>query len=136
MKTNVEDWKHIPSGEIIADCLTKGVAPINLVFGSAWQCGPSWLSKSESEWPVTAFDRLNNRDDEIESEISRLYKKSSITLNTKQTIVQPDEDNTFEKLINQCSSLQQLVRLTELSLRWPGRACSNLRFNQDVPGTS
>ena len=48
MKTNVDDWKHIPSGENIADCLTKGIAPSKLVSGSAWQCGPSWLSKSES----------------------------------------------------------------------------------------
>ena len=46
---DVDDWKHIPSAENIADCLTKGVAPNKLVSGSTWQCGPSWLSKSESE---------------------------------------------------------------------------------------
>ena len=132
-KTNVEDWLHIPSGENIADCLTKGLSPNKLVSGSAWQCGPSWLSKSETEWPVTPFDRTNDDQEIIESEISKLYKKS-IALKSKQTIVQIDEDNPFEKLINQCSSLQQLVRKTALLLRWPGRACSNLKLQQEVPG--
>ena len=41
LKTNVEDWFHIPSEENIADCLTKGLSPSKLISGSAWQDGPN-----------------------------------------------------------------------------------------------
>ena len=68
--TNVEDWFHIPSEENIADCLTKGLAPSKLAFGSAWQCGPSWLCKPESDWPVNHDDH-NDCSDEIEEELSK-----------------------------------------------------------------
>ena len=52
-KSDVDQWKHIPNGENIADVLTKGTKPDKLGPKSAWQCGPDWLVKSESEWPVT-----------------------------------------------------------------------------------
>ena len=44
-KTSVDDWKHIPSEENIADILTRGVKPDMLGPGSAWQCGPEWMVK-------------------------------------------------------------------------------------------
>ena len=52
LKANIEDWFHIPSEENVADCLTKGLAPNKLAFGSTWQCSPVWLNKPPSDWPV------------------------------------------------------------------------------------
>ena len=50
LKTNLEDWRHIPSKENIADILTKGAPPSKIGPGSTWMNGPSWLSQTQSEW--------------------------------------------------------------------------------------
>ena len=53
-KTDVQDWKHIPSANNVADLLTKGCSPTELGSMSEWQNGPSFLvSLDESDWPVT-----------------------------------------------------------------------------------
>ena len=132
-KTNVEDWRHIASAENVADCLTKGLPPNKLGSGSTWQRGPNWLSQPSSTWPVTADRSDRVPSDEIEEEMSKFYRKTSISL-CSNIHSQSDMENPFDLLIRKCSTLQQLVRLTALLLRWPGRACSQLRLKQEIPG--
>ena len=38
--------------ENVADCLTKGLIPSKLAFGSTWQDSPAWLRRPESDWSV------------------------------------------------------------------------------------
>ena len=63
-KTDRNAWKHVPSKQNIADILTKGAPPSMLAPGSAWQCGPIWLVKDRSTWPITEVnhDVINNEE--------------------------------------------------------------------------
>ena len=134
MKTNVEDWRHIPSKENIADILTKGAPPSKIGPGSTWKTGPSWLSQTQSEWPVTRVDRNNNSElEEIENEVAKFYRKSSLALVAKQSVDASEDYDLLDELIDECSDLQQLVKKTALLLRWPGRACSRLKLSQGLP---
>ena len=65
LKTNVEDWFHIPSGENVVDCLTKGLAPDKLISGSSWQEGQSWLGRFQANWPIQQ-DENDKYDNDIE----------------------------------------------------------------------
>ena len=53
MKTNVDEWLHVPSSENIADILTRGAPPSEIGQDSVWQNGPKWLVQDRSTWPVT-----------------------------------------------------------------------------------
>ncbi|XP_049878086.1 uncharacterized protein LOC126375230 isoform X4 [Pectinophora gossypiella] len=49
--TNRNSWKHIPTDINPADMASRGVAPSTMINSSLWWEGPSFLLKSESEWP-------------------------------------------------------------------------------------
>ena len=66
-KTNVDDWLHVPSNEIIADILTRGVAPSDLDQDSVWQNGHKWLVQDRSTWPVTDVRSFGSVDPELSS---------------------------------------------------------------------
>ena len=72
LKTNVEDWFHIPSEENIADCLTKGLSLSKLNSGSKLQDNPGQL---KSDWPIQQ-GRNDISTDKIEREMSR-YQPSA-----------------------------------------------------------
>ena len=50
--TKLIDWYWIESNLNIADCLTKGKAPVDIWEDSRWQTGPLLLQQREEEWPV------------------------------------------------------------------------------------
>ncbi|XP_036146036.1 uncharacterized protein LOC118646691 [Monomorium pharaonis] len=52
--TDIRDWRHVPTEENSADLLSRGVFPNQLWQSRIWWYGPSFLSRSEDEWPVTA----------------------------------------------------------------------------------
>ena len=117
-KTDVDQWKHIPSGENIADILTKGTNPDKLGPKSAWQCGPDWLVKSESEWPVTSHVLTNEEHETIENYQNAGTKKAQAFV---ATAVKYEEDLVLDKLITKLSDLKKLIRITAYVLRLMGR---------------
>ena len=52
-KSDVSSWRHLPSSENISDILMRGARTELIAQDSVWQCGPAWLTKDETEWPVT-----------------------------------------------------------------------------------
>jgi hypothetical protein len=65
-KTKVEDWLHVPSGENIADILTRGAPPSELGQDSVWQNGPKWLVQDRSTWPDTDVKFSSSLEPEVE----------------------------------------------------------------------
>ncbi|XP_074032122.1 uncharacterized protein [Leptinotarsa decemlineata] len=59
-KTSSMSWHHICSGDNPSDLLSIGVKPAKLVSCSLWWHGPSWLMRSENEWPVTGTDNIKD----------------------------------------------------------------------------
>ena len=142
-KTDLEDWLHVPSKENVSDILTRGVSPDKLGPGSAWQCGPSWLTGPASEWPVTSS--VDPIDESIKIKITEFYNKksSSLTLvatsisnvstvvqtfvsgvKTDQVKIKSGMDPVgIDGLICRCGSLEKLIRCMAYYLRVAGRAC-------------
>ena len=76
-KTDVDNWRHIPSGENIADILTKGAKPDKIGPISVWQCGSEWLTKYENEWPVTNIIKLTEDEKNDVQKFVKSTKKVS-----------------------------------------------------------
>jgi hypothetical protein len=70
------EWCFVPGSENPADLCSRGVQPSILADPkNVWWTGPSWLSKSRSEWPSVKEDPDSNFD-----EINKEKKKSTIVL--------------------------------------------------------
>jgi len=100
-KTNIDDWKHIPSESNIADVLTKGVSPQALGHGSEWQNGPAWLQLEEPCWPVSYPAPQNTAENE--ARLEQFYRKSKVlTTYTHMT-------DGLDILPSRCSTLKKLL---------------------------
>ncbi|XP_078051367.1 uncharacterized protein LOC144477514 [Augochlora pura] len=51
-KTNVENWRHVPTTENPADLISRGQTPEEFLQSSIWYHGPKWLQEDSSNWPV------------------------------------------------------------------------------------
>ena len=107
LKTNIEDWFHIPYSENVADCLTKWLSPSKLNSGSTWQDGPSWQTQPQSDWPIQQ-DENNDSTNEIEQEMSRYYKKTSLSSLVQNINKEIGENNPLNRLMHNSGRLQHL----------------------------
>ena len=114
----MDDWKHIPSEENIADILTRGVKPDMLGPGSAWQCGPDWMVKDESEWPVTNPTLSDDDHATIQNYQNSAAKKAHCLAVTAVKLL---EDLELDILIAKYSDFEKLIRVTAYVLRLVGR---------------
>ena len=82
-KTDVDKWFHIESAENVADILTRGAKPKDIMPGSVWQCGPPWLVWDRNRWPITEVV-LTNQEKEVVARYA--HKKPSLkTLNSESS---------------------------------------------------
>ena len=58
-------WRHVRSADNPADCASRGLFPSELVDFALWWKGPTWLTKSQSQWPVQ-FKLPPNSDEDRE----------------------------------------------------------------------
>ena len=123
-KTDVDNWRHIPSGENIADILTKGAKPDKIGPISVWQCGPEWLTKDENEWPVTNIIKLTEDEKNDVQKFVKSTKKVSTFVN-KIDVELPQ----FDVLIAKCGKLEKLIRCTAFILRLMGRTRQDIVRN-------
>ncbi len=57
----MEDWRHVPGPENIADIATRQKCkPADFAPGSVYQCGPSWLNLVEKECPVKTVEQVKH----------------------------------------------------------------------------
>lgn len=62
----MEDWRWVEGNLNIADIITRGATPEELIEGSEWQQGPKFLSWPEDEWPVkTASEIVTSVADDV-----------------------------------------------------------------------
>ena len=128
-KTDVDNWRHIPSGENIADILTKGAKPDKRGPISVWQCGPEWLTKDENEWPVTNIIKLTEDEKNDVQKFVKSTKKVSTFVN-KIDVELPQ----FDVLIAKCGKLEKLIRCAAFILRLMGRTRQDIVRNRSSHG--
>ena len=110
-KTNVNEWLHVPSSQNIADILTKGAPPSDLVEGSIWQNGPSWLLDDVSCWPITDLSSSAH----VDSEIAKFHTvdrklKSALTCSSfgaVDILSLPEEEKSFTASSNVIRSVSR-----------------------------
>ncbi|XP_078051509.1 uncharacterized protein LOC144477649 [Augochlora pura] len=99
-KTNVEDWRHVPTTDNPADLISRGQTPEEFLRSTIWHHGPKWLQKESSNWPV-----LEGAAPSIVPE-----QKTAICLATTTSL-----DISF---LDRFSSWTKMQRVMAYCLRW------------------
>lgn len=69
----VEDWRWVEGNLNIADIITRGATPEELIEGSEWQQGPKFLSWPEDEWPVKTGSEIVTS---VSDDVKKLQRKA------------------------------------------------------------
>ncbi|CAK5040706.1 unnamed protein product [Meloidogyne enterolobii] len=64
------EFRYVNTTENPADLVTRGKSPSELQSNHLWWHGPTWLSKSQNEWPTSIVFKLNTIDSTDESAIT------------------------------------------------------------------
>ncbi|XP_011694053.1 PREDICTED: uncharacterized protein LOC105453629 [Wasmannia auropunctata] len=56
------EWRHVPTIENPADCLSRGLSVDKLMHSELWWHGPSFLVRDEIEWPTLVTTEVNVPD--------------------------------------------------------------------------
>lgn len=56
-RTNVVDWRHVPTGQNPADLLSIGLLPGKFLKNNIWNDGSNWLVLPQSRWSRTKQER-------------------------------------------------------------------------------
>ena len=51
-KTNIADWRHVPTDDNPADLISRGQTPKEFLRPTIWKHGPEWLKQQQENWPV------------------------------------------------------------------------------------
>ncbi|XP_031635447.1 uncharacterized protein LOC116348558 [Contarinia nasturtii] len=110
--TKGAQWKHVRTNDNPADLASRGLFASELVGNSLWFHGPHWLSKPHSDWPVGSFT-IDQRVKEATVAESRAVQACAIIrVETVPRIEVTVNDVTTEMLLDHCSSMMRLVRVT------------------------
>jgi len=100
--TKVERWRHIASPDNLADKLSRGINPYDLIEAERWWNGPEFLKWNEEHWPPSVFPRLDNDLSE--------QRKIRIAVSTFHPCI-------IDELLNKCSNLNKICRIIAYCLR-------------------
>ncbi|XP_064482842.1 uncharacterized protein LOC135395675 [Ornithodoros turicata] len=106
--TQIDGWKYCKGKENPADLLTRGMQAKKMTESELWWSGPSWMTRSDSEWPVW------NMDDDLER--NELEEKKTKVLQTLTT----ETEDVIE--MERYSSVRRLHRVVAWILRFRGNA--------------
>ena len=107
--TELDCWRHVPSNLNPADLASRGIrANSNEV--KRWLKGPEFLTKPRTEWPTNKLSNLTPPEEFISAKEQTICS----ALESRFT----GELNSIDKLINRCSNLYKLKRLTAWILKY------------------
>ncbi|XP_074030835.1 uncharacterized protein [Leptinotarsa decemlineata] len=95
-------WLHISGDTNPADCLSRGLTPVQLINHTCWLRGPDWISLTEENWPVSDL-----------KVVCEQIPERKVFL-TKETV----ENHPLYELILRCSSWSHILRTTVYVLRF------------------
>lgn len=110
-----EHWRHVPSEDNPADCVSRGITANQLLTHTLWWSGPAWLRGERSEWPTQPTVRPATDE--------RRVRANHLTV---------DATNGLE-LPSRVSSLRRLIRVTAWCARFY-RNCRTTDRAQRVSG--
>ncbi|XP_050599186.1 uncharacterized protein LOC126926913 [Bombus affinis] len=98
-KTNIADWRHVPTDDNPADLISRGQAPKEFLRPNIWKHGPEWLKQQQENWPIW----IPTPSGDIPEQ------KKTICLTT---------NNNDNPLLHRYSSWTRLIRVVAWCLRW------------------
>lgn len=107
--TDTKSWRFIETNQNPADCASWGVYPEDLKNHPLWWYGPTWLRKSESEWPKQKYEKFE----------TELEKRKVITI---MHSMKPLEVDYLYSIMKEHSDLFRLQRRIAFMLRWSKKA--------------
>ncbi|PFX13817.1 hypothetical protein AWC38_SpisGene22069 [Stylophora pistillata] len=63
--SNPNQWRYVPTNEIPADFVTRGLTVPELAEKNSWWEGPSYLKEKPSEWPINKLTTVRASDTEV-----------------------------------------------------------------------
>lgn len=118
---------YVPTDENPADVASRGCSAETLLENKTWWKGPSWLTKSECEWPVKRICDLKDVTVcshsmaymcEIETKESKTNNRSNDDVESKHVFSTEMKNAPFELNCENFSSVTKLFRVTALCLRF------------------
>lgn len=104
--TNPDSWFYVKTQENPADIVSRGLNPSLLLNNKLWWHGPTWLFRSQDDWPLQSNNPVQNLDNNPEK---RSIKPISF-------VVTPSM-NLFD-LFERFSTFTKLQRVTAYCLRF------------------
>ncbi|XP_046145767.1 uncharacterized protein LOC114882057 [Osmia bicornis bicornis] len=99
VRTNVRDWRHVPTADNPADLISRGQYPEEFLQPSIWHHGPGWLEEEEISWPTRDLTPCSIIPEQ----------KTAICLTTTPL------DNS---ILDKYSSWEKMRRIVAWCLRW------------------
>jgi hypothetical protein len=101
-KTNIDDWRHVPTTDNPADLISRGQTPKEFLNQAIWKTGPEWLNQTEESWP--------NWSPTTADEIPEQKRTICLISNT----IEPS-------ILDRYSSWPKLIRVVARCLRWKNK---------------
>ena len=153
--TGESTWYWLDSKDNPADIGTRGnVTPLDLDTGSKWQCGPEWLVKSFSDWPIredfkkhdlpglkkefevlnhfTNLSELVSFDNLVSKETSNNTETSATTSSSGNIKTSPEQSSVFDYKNYNCWN--KLRRVVTCMLLWKEK-CKEKEGLKSTPRT-
>ncbi|KAL0861024.1 hypothetical protein ABMA27_009546 [Loxostege sticticalis] len=118
-----QNWQYVKSEHNPADCASRGLYPSKLIKFDLWWNGPEFLQNLETEKCINNLTCLYTTNAELKT-------KKVATLTTNQ------EHHFIDILINKCSSLTRVTRVTAWILRFITNARSKTKLDAKYLTTS
>ncbi|XP_076549257.1 uncharacterized protein LOC117612080 [Osmia lignaria lignaria] len=100
-RTNIGDWRHVPTTDNPADLISRGQHPEEFLQPSIWHHGPEWLKHEEVTWPTRDLVPCNFIP---EQRTATCLKVSPLDTN----------------ILDDYSSWEKMQRIVAWCLRWKG----------------
>ena len=105
-------WRHVPGLQNPADLATRGTTMRELIDNNFWTEGPSFLQKSEDEWPEVKVPSSETPSEEAQVESAKLSFGTTTKGSTSEDVLSSPID------CNRFSSWLRLTRTTAWVLRF------------------
>lgn len=124
-------WRHVRTHDNPADLASRGLFANDLVDNSFWFHGPRWLSLPQSEWPISDFAVDHRVEKATMAEQRPIQVCAVVRVDIVPRMEITVENKTTEILMDRCSSMMKLVRVTARvlnfikNLRKTRKSCSS-----------
>ncbi|KAK6171943.1 hypothetical protein SNE40_018363 [Patella caerulea] len=118
--TNPDQWRYVPTKENLADLVSRGQSVTDLRNSHLWWHGPTYLDRSEREWPENRVERSLSAESEVRKSALGALSETIVTYSMFAENIDP----SFRLKPDRFSSWTRLKRVDA----WVCRFIDNCRL--------